>query len=252
MEGFLQNRNGTNEHMLENSTEHIANMYVQAAERYLEEGDPLRSRIVDYYSARPETEQELLNVLGKKNEEEISKYVLDVEKFTEDQSRFIERMEKLHELQDVHRRRREYMLQDRQTTDEEYELGAYTDVLESQVREAVLGARRKGYLTFQSGFKEKSERDQFIDVYNKNIVIPEETLKYLQEHFIETRIENFDDRTTLTLHPFGNDPVRLAQWKEIWGTLIESLPPADSETVPNMKSNEEHADFRKKQDSLRK
>jgi len=251
MEGLLQDKHETSIDQLKGFAGHIANMYVQAAEKYLAEGDPLRTRIVEYYSARPETEQELLTVLDKKSEEEISAYIQTVRSFTEDQSRFIERMEKLYELQDVHKRRRDLITQDRPATDEEYELGAYVDVLEAHIRKAVLGARRKGYLTFQSGFREKTERDQFMDFYNKNITLPEEALKYLQEHSIEARVEHFDDRTTLTLHPVGNEPIRIAQWKEIWDTLIESLSPADPETVDDLKVTGEHEDFRRRQNSLR-
>lgn len=252
MERLPQNKHETSIDRLKDLSKHIADMYVQAAERYLEEGDSLRSRIIDYYSVRPETEQELLNVLGKKSEEEVSDYKKNVENFTKDPRRFIEQMEKLYEIQDVHRHRKELALQDRLATDEEYGLGAYIDVLEPHIRDAVLAARRKGYLTFQSGFKEKSERDQFMDFYNKNIIVPEGTLKYLRELSVEARIENFDDRTTLTLHPIGSDPIRLNQWKEIWKTLIEGLPQADPETVPNMKLYEEHLNFRRKQDSFRK
>ncbi|MFA6297154.1 MAG: hypothetical protein WC629_01190 [Candidatus Paceibacterota bacterium] len=235
----------------QDSVERIADMYVQAAKQYLEEGDSLRSRIIDYYSGRPETEQELMNVLGNKNEEEISDYIQSIKNFTEDPVRFIEQMERLYELQDVHKRRIELALQDRLATYEEYKLGAYADVLESQVKDAVLTAQRKGYLTFQSGFREGNGRDQFMDFYNKNIVIPEETLKYLRDLSIEVRVNSFDDRTTLTLHPVGDNPVRLAQWKEVWDTLVESLPTADSETVQNMKLYKEYVDFRRKQDSLR-
>jgi len=249
MEDFPQNKPETTIDKLEESAHHIAGMYIQAAEQYLTEEDPLRSRIIAYYT-RPETEQELLNVLGK-NEKEVLAYTQNIKNITENPLRFIEQMEKLYELQDTRNRRRKLVSQDRLATDEEYKLGTYIDVLESHIRDAVIAAQRKGYLTFQSGFKEKSERDQFMDFYNKEIVIPENILKYLQGQSVEIRIENFDDRTTLSLHPKGNDPIRLGKWKEIWDTLIDSLPPANSETVPNMKLYREHSDFRKKQDSLK-
>lgn len=252
MEKFPQSQREITIEQLKESVRHVAGMYIQAAERCLEEGDPLRSRIVDYYSLRPETEQELLNVLSKKSESEIANYIQMVKSFTEDPSRFIERMEKMYELQDVHQRRREFASQDRLATNEEYELGAYADVLEVQVRHSVFTAHKKGYVTFQSGFKEKNERDQFMDFYNRNILLSEEIVKYLREQSIEVRVEKLNDRTTLTLHPTGTDPIRLAQWKEIWDTLIEGLPIADSEMVPNLKSIGEHVEFRRKQDVIRK
>ncbi len=228
----------------------IIDMYVRAAERYLDEEDPLRARIISYYSERSETEQELIAVLGKKSDEGQSDYVQDVENFTENPQWFVERMEKLYELQDVHKRRREYMSEDRLATDEEYSLGVYSDTLESQVRDAVFSAYKKGYITFQSGFKEKTDRDQFMDFYNKNISIPADMLTYLQGLSIEVKVEHFDDRTTIALHPTGDGPMRLAQWKEVWDALIESLPPADSEMVPHMKLYEEHRIFQEKQDSF--
>ncbi len=248
----IQNESEARMRSLKETIGRIENMYVQAVELYLEEGDPLRDRILAYYSARPETEQELLTVLGNKNEDEISDYTSAVKGFTEDPTRFIERMEKLYELHSVHERRKDFAIKDRKATDEEYELGVYADVLESQVREAVFAAHKKGYLTFQSGFREKNERDQFMDFYNKNIVIPEKVLKYLQEKSIVAKIENFDDRTTLTLHPIGNSPIRLTEWKEIWNTIAEGLPPADPETVVDMKLYNEQVDFRERQDLLRK
>jgi len=230
----------------------IADMYLEAAKNYLDEGDLLKIRIANYYSERPETEQELINVLRKINESEIYDYVLNVKEFTGDPRRFIERMEKLYELQDVHNRRRQLATHDRIATDEEYELGVYADFIESQVRDAIFTLHDKGYRTFQSGFKEKNDRDQFIDFYNKNISVPEETLKYLKEKSVEIKIESFYDRTTLTLHPTRPDAVRLTEWKEIWDTLVKSLPKADNETVSDGKPPLEHLDFRRRQDLLRK
>lgn len=252
MESFKQTELIEDINYLKETARQIADMYIYAANKYLEDGDPFKTRIINYYSERQETEEDLLNFLGKKNEDERTDYIQNIKSFTEDSSRFIEQMEKMYELQDVHKRRRELDLQDRIATDVEYELGAYTDVIESQVKDAVVAAQKKGYLTFQSGFVEKNERDQFIDFYNKNIFIPEETLRYLREQFIDVDIENFDDRTTLVLHPTGNDPIRLTKWKEIWDAIIESLPQADPETVSNVKLTREHEDFRIKQDSLKK
>jgi vacuolar-type H+-ATPase subunit I/STV1 len=236
---------------IKESITQVANMYIQAAEQYLDEHDSLRDRIVNYYSNRAETQQELQHFLEKKDEEGISTYLQAVEMFTHDPTRFIEQMEKLYELSDTRTRRRKLATEDRIASEEEYKLGAYVDVLESQVRDAVLAAQRKGYRTFQSGFTEKSERGQFMDFYNKNIEVPQQFLEYLRGLSIEARIENFKDRTTLTLHPIGPKPIRLAQWKEIWDIVIASLPQADGKMVENIKTTGEHRVFRKNQDSLR-
>lgn len=232
--------------------ERIKSVYIQAAERYLEEGDPLRSRIVAYYSGRLETENELRYFFDKKSEGELKDYIQEVKEFTGNPARFIERMEKLYELHDVHRLRRELETSSRAPTKEEYELGAYIDVLESQVKNAVLVLQKKGYRTFQSGFREQTMRDQFIDFYTKNIVVPETAQKYLKERGVEVQIESFDDRTTLTLHPVREGAIRLAEWKEMWDTLALALPVAGGETVSGARVTGEHANFRKKHDVLRK
>lgn len=44
---------------IKESITQVANMYIQAAEQYLDEHDSLRDRIVNYYSNRAETQQEL-------------------------------------------------------------------------------------------------------------------------------------------------------------------------------------------------
>lgn len=235
---------------LTETVEQVKSMYVEAAEKYLDEDDALRKTIIDFYSIREETGKELLNYLGKKNKDEIDEYLNLVKDFTEDQTRFIEKIEKLNELQTVHGRRREYSSADRVASDEEYELGVYADVIEVQVREAVFDLNRKGYVTFQSGFREKSDRDQFMDFRNSNLVIPDEVIEKLKESSVEIKIEYSHNRTTLTLHPTADRAIRLSEWKEIWNTLVAGLPPADSALVPR-ETVYEHRIFREKQDKLR-
>jgi hypothetical protein len=230
----------------------VADLYVQAAGSYLSEDDPLRNRILDYYSNRPETEEELLTYLGKKNEQEIADYIKAVELFTKDPVRFIEKTEKLYELQDVHSRRGESQKSTRLATDEEYELGAYVDVLEWQVKDSVLVLQKKGYVTFQSGFRENNERDQFMDFYNKNVNFPSDAVDYLNKKQIEINVEHHDDRTTICLHVTGNQVVRLREWKEIWDYITNTLPQADKDMVDKINITGEHSDFRLKQDVLRK
>ncbi len=236
---------------LTETVEQVKNMYVEAAEKYLDEDDALRKIIIDFYSTREETEKELLNYLGKKNNDEIDEYLNAIKDFTDDQTRFVEKMEKMHELQTVHGRRREYNSVDRVASDEEYELGVYADVIEAQVREAVFDLHKKGYVTFQSGFRENSDRDQFMDFRNSNLVIPDKIIEKLKEVSVEIKIEYFDDRTTLTLHPISDKAIRLSEWKEIWNMLVTDLPPADSALAPKAKLVREHSLFREQQDNLR-
>ena len=192
-----------------------------------------------------------MTVFDRMREDERPSYVDAVKRFTGDKLSFVEQMEKTYEIHDVKKRRKE-VDSERVATEEEYDLGVYSDFLESQVRSAVLKAYNKGYLTFQSGFKEKNDREQFMDFWNRNINIPKETVSYLRKKDIDIKIEKFDDRTTLTLIPNGYDVIRLSDWKDIWDTLISSLPEADTETVPNMKAYDEHVNFRRNQNRIRR
>ena len=250
MEKTVQYRHESNAGLLKEVVPQITDLFIQAAERHLDKEDPLRSRIIRYYS-RPSTKQELFHFLAQRNQEEILSYRDAVRQSANNASTFVERMEKLYELQDTRNRRRELATFSRPATDDEYKLGAYADVLESQVRDAVLAAQKKGYRTFQSGFSEKSDRDQFMDFYNRHLTIPESALNYARARSIQVTVEMLNDRTTLTLHPVGKDPIRLTEWKEIWDTFIQLLPLASPEMVPSMHPTGEHATFRKAQDGLR-
>lgn len=229
----------------------ISDLYIQAAETHLPEGDPLRDRILDYYLNRSETENELLVFLENRSEEVISNYIENLEHLNRDGDRFIEQMEKIYELQDVHTRRRESQNSSRLASDEEYELGAYVDVLETQVKDAVLVLQKKGYKTFQSGFREKNPRDQFMDFYNKKIDFPKDLALYLKHKGIDLEIDHYHDRTTLYLHPKRHQAIRLSKWKEIWDHIADSLPQADGEMLEGLRVSGEHQDFRRKQDALR-
>ncbi len=237
---------------IEESIDRIKNACVQAAELYFEENDPLREKIIEYYKNRPETNIELGTILGKINEQELQSRVKSYEAYANDRTAFIEEMERFFDRVDMHKREKEIIVSPEVATDEEYELGTYFDSLEPQVQDAVRAIQKKGYETFQSGFSEKNKRDQFFDFYDRNIHIPERFVEKCREKGIEVTIEQFDDRTTVTFHPFNANAVRLSEWKETLDSFAESLPESDKQMAPNMKRYNNYHNFRTEQDNIKR
>jgi len=236
---------------IEEAVDRLRDLYVQASLRFLERDDPLRDRIIDYYCDRPQTHDEFVSVVKNKGDR-LDEYISSVESFTNDETQFVEKMQKFFQLRDTRADRRRLDENPPLTTDDEYELGVYADALEPQVRDAVFLAHRKGYKTFQSGFAERSDRNQFLDVYNRNVFISDDTRRNIfEKYFVKIKVENFNDRTTITLIPETSDPVRLTEWKTIWDDLVSQLPEADPELVADQKITGEHNEFRKIQDKLR-
>lgn len=253
MEGFSMNNtmeNKENGPSIEESIERIKNACVQAAEQYLENGDVLKEKIIDYYANRPETDEELRTILGKYEGDNRESYVQSYEEYANNETAFIENMERFFDHVVMYKREKELAVKPEVATEQEYELGEYLDLIEPQVRDAVVNMQKKGYKTFQSGFSEKNRRDQFFDFYNANVEIPEVFIEKLKEKSIEVKVEKQDDRTTVTFHPTTAGAVRLAEWKEIMDAFVEALPDADEEMVPNIKKYSNHTNFRAMQDLL--
>lgn len=237
---------------IEKSINRIKNSCVQAAERYFEDGDPLKDKIIEYYAHRPETDDELKTILGKLNDEDRDSYVKLYEDYINNQTRFTEQMERFFDHVSMFKRKKELIANPEVATDQEYELGTYFDFLEPQVRDAVREMQKKGYMTFRSGFEEdRNKRGQFFDFYDKNIDIPEAFIERLKEKSIEVKVDQFYDRTTVTFHPATADAIRLSEWKDILTDFAESLPSADKEMAPKMTRSESYRDFRDMQDKLK-
>ena len=253
MEGFPQNLSETKEGVIsiEQSIDRVKTACVQAAEKYFEDGDPLKKKIIQYYQDRPETDKELETILGKISEEDREKRVESYEAYANNQTVFTEEMERFFDRVGMYKRQKELVVEPEPATEEEYELGTYFDYLEPQVRDAVREMQKKGYQTFQSGFDEKNKRDQFFDFYDRNILVSEAVIKKFKEKSIEVKIQKFDDRTTVTFHPLGSSPVRLAEWKELLEDFAKSLPETDKELVPNVKRYDNYNNFRATQDRIK-
>lgn len=231
--------------------EYIKEMYKTAAQKFLSQNPELQSKVTDFFVDRLDVNKELTYLLENKTDQEREEYMDWLESVLNDENEFQSRMEMIFERKNIQEKYSELNQSTKIATEEEYEMGVFIELLEDQVREAVVEANKKGYKTFQSGFSEKDPKNQFMDVYNKNISIPEELIKTLEEKGVDVSVENFDDRTTITLHP-TKQTFKMAEWKEIWNSFIQNLPEADKEMVENYKEPGLHKDFRNKQDALRK
>jgi hypothetical protein len=237
---------------LQKYIEEVKRIRVEAAEKYLPEGDPLRIKMIEYFSERPEVDQELRNYLSNLGDEEaMQDYIENLKRGTEDSEKYIADMEHTFEINSVYSSRRNLGKAPRLATDQEYEMGVYTDYLESQVRDAVPALWEKGYRTFQSGYGEKDIVRQYIDFSNEDITIPEDLEQYLEEKGVAITMSNEDDRTTLSLRPRSGKSLRLSEWKEIWDTVAEMLPEVDPKTAREIPPYSDATNFRNAQDALR-
>lgn len=98
-------------------------------------------------------------------------------------------------------------------TEEEFNMGAYAEELEPQVREAVMGMRRKGYNTGSSGFWGTDHAEQAMDVATP---IDDYAKARLQEHMIHVTDKGLRFRPA--------DPTDMDAIKRTWDLVADILP----------------------------
>lgn len=111
---------------------------------------------------------------------------------------------------------------------EETSAGIYWEVLEPQVRGAIIKLNKKGYSTFESGFRDKAKGSQYIGCWKgadaEAFHITEEIREELKARDIDIVVDTTPtDRDYLFLIP-ENPRLSLAEWKEIWDMVAEALP----------------------------
>jgi hypothetical protein len=251
MEKAPKNETFVSEEDLSGLVKKVQEMYIQAAQNHLPESDPLRDYIVEYYSNNPQIHKELTKIFSGLTTDEIENRINTVGEILSDKTFFVENFQKIKERTDVFKRLKIRKIENPVATDEEYELGAYKEHLESQVADAVFMLRKKGYITFQSGFKEKNLRDQFIDMYNKNVQLPPLLVNHFKNKSFEIIVEKSNDRTTLSIKPTKKTIVSLEEWKLIWDEFAEMIPSAIQENLSNIKRPSLYVDFINEQDNIR-
>lgn len=251
LEGFRE-RSNIERLDLGKVTEKVKNLYLELANTHLNDGDPLKEKIVSYYSDTPRLQKELAVVFKGLTGQEINSKIEEVAEKLSDKTLFVEHYQKIFERIDTKHNMLRRMQENPEATDEEYELGTYKEGVEQQVRDACFALNRKGYKTFESGFREKDgDRDQYIGMYNYNVELPASLIESFKEKQFDISIIREDDRTVINIHPERAEPVTLTEWKQLWDELAERLPVASPEDFSGVKAYKLHTEFREKQDALR-
>lgn len=238
---------------IEEVVKKVQDLYTTLANKYFAENDISRNQIVSFYSDSERLSRELSVVFSGKSEEEVYSTIEKTsELFENNRNLFVEHYQKIFERNDTYHRSEKRSRENPIATEEEYELGAYKEELERQVADAVFALQKKGYKTFQSGFREKDgDRGQFVDMYNKDVNLPEQLVSYMASEGIEISILHLEDRTTINLYPRKDEFITLDQWKKIWDKLAEEMTPAKQENFDNKKNYSIHSNFRARQNVLR-
>ncbi len=129
-------------------------------------------------------------------------------------------------------------------TEEEIMAGAFREMIEPQVRDAVFAMRRKGYATQSSGFGGENGELQVIDGYFDIDPETEEAIRSLGVEVRrgeETGISLSEAYAELRFRPVRAD---LEEIKETWRQVVALLPPKDRPAPPSISGGQE--EFRKK------
>jgi hypothetical protein len=114
-------------------------------------------------------------------------------------------------------------------TDTEKRIGAYKEMLEPQVREAIVALVEKGYVTIDSGYAPREITDgvQYIG-FEKGMIddslIPL-ILEKIVDKLITVNIKKDERSDYLTLKP--QRFLDLEEWKEIWDSVVLAFPDRD-------------------------
>ena len=109
-------------------------------------------------------------------------------------------------------------------TTEELAMGAYIEALEPQVREAVLGMRRKGYETHSSGFFGESRQ-----VIDGPFLVSEETVEKLRSNGFEVETRGKFGASI----GFLPETADLEAMTEKWNEAVQLLPDLGRPSAPS-------------------
>lgn len=131
-------------------------------------------------------------------------------------------------------------------TQDEYEMGCYKEVLEPQVREAVLALKHKGYVSYESGFSRLEDQEivftgrvQELETF----ILPEEVTLVFAEHGAEPYIK--PDAIGFHMRRLLEDD----ELAELWAILADAVPATATEQPPMNTGGARN--FRRRQDELR-
>ncbi len=233
--------------------EKVRDLYFGLAEKHLDLESRLRQQIIDFYSDPVRLEQELRNVFRGFTAEQIDRELAEKEEILSDRTLFIEHYQKIFERTEARNNMRTRAQERPLASDAEYEMGVYQEGLELQVRDACIMLNEKGYETFESGFSERvGDRSQHIGMYNQHVEVPESITEQLRERGFSVSVEHESDRARIVIQPEKAEAVTLEEWEEVWDDLARGMPEATPGRLSGAKQYGLHADFRARQDVLRR
>lgn len=245
----MENQPKNTTETLDDVVRKVQSIILTAANKNLVEQSALKAYVIKRYSNFDALKKEHKFSLGDRD-----LHTIDVEKKLEemttafeDKTFFIEQMQMLKEKEDTADRREQRIKENPLADEEELKVGAYREDLESQVSDAVFKLQKKGYDTFESGFREG--RNQYIGMYNKDIAIPESIIEYFKEKSFTVSLVEKEDRAIINLLPLKDEPVLLEEWKVIWDDFVDKMPVVES-TISSQEAPI-HSFFRKKQQAIR-
>lgn len=111
-------------------------------------------------------------------------------------------------------------------TDTERRIGAYKEMLEPQVREAIVTLVEKGYVTIDSGFSPREIADGVQYIGFQKGMIDDSLIPFILEKIVDklitANIEKDERSDYLTLKP--QRFIGLEEWKEIWDSVVLAFP----------------------------
>ncbi len=131
--------------------------------------------------------------------------------------------ERVHESMQVEEERR--LKENPKPTEEELYMGAFTEWLEPQVRDAIPAIYRKGYATLSSGFHAEEPDIQIIDGFFE---IGDEAKAVIQRLGVEVLRGpdiGLPDNKYITMLRFRAPRALLAAMKQTWDSVAVALPP---------------------------
>ncbi|MFZ2521937.1 MAG: hypothetical protein WAX44_02310 [Minisyncoccia bacterium] len=132
---------------------------------------------------------------------------------------------------------------------EEYELGVYKEQIESQVRDAVLELKRKGYRPFGSGFGDLVSGTQAILLNKEGVEISLITENLRGEN---VEIVEEEDRIQIIFKPTDSE-TSMEELKKVWNRIVSKIPSVKDNSKLRLSDNgRQGSEFRETQNKIKK
>ena len=173
--------------------------------------------------------EELLTKILEEGTPERLKQVCDFHNLTIEQVKLFSQYAKLRKqtLELMGKQLEEKNIQNTTPTQEELDMGCYTESIEPQVRTAVLNLRGKGYASYESGFHQfNGQKIGFEEKHLENFQLPEELIQELKIKGIKVAIKP----NSISFSCGGY--LELDELEKIWNQIENILPDLQQPVEP--------------------